>query len=197
MASSADICDTAGHVVGSVTWDGMGRHVEVGADVYLPAAFELRCAGGADQPTLVVSFEVRNGTPECVGVELASKPKGRRTMPADLKTVAAKMNQWTEACSRVLMKPGKQLSEHERVIMWRAVGDRHGRQTFSGAQKKARAKITDEMLQEVAAVYNANPHGAWQAICDRFGVTTPTAGRYVQKARAAGHLPATTQGKRT
>ena len=82
MTSSADVCDTAGHVVGSVIWDGMGRQVEVGADVYLPAAFELRCAGDADQPTLVVRFEVRNGTPECVGIELTSKPKGRRTMPA-------------------------------------------------------------------------------------------------------------------
>jgi hypothetical protein len=53
------------------------------------------------------------------------------------------------------------------------------------------------MLAEIARVYRDNlDAGPWQAIQDRFGVSESTAGRYVLLARRAGHLPATTVGKK-
>jgi hypothetical protein len=59
------------------------------------------------------------------------------------------------------------------------------------------AKITDDMLGEIARVYRDHVHeGPWKAIQDRYSVSESTAGRYVLLARKAGYLPATTAGKK-
>ena len=68
-------------------------------------------------------------------------------------------------------------------------------------RRPRRRKITDDMLGEIARVYRDHldgrgDEGPWQAIQDRFDVSESTAGRYVLLARKAGHLPATTAGKK-
>lgn len=57
--------------------------------------------------------------------------------------------------------------------------------------------ITAEHLQRVADIYSANiDHAPTRAVQDAFGVGSRTAAGYVQRARAEGLLPATTQGRK-
>lgn len=62
---------------------------------------------------------------------------------------------------------------------------------------KPRRVISGELLRRVAQVYRANiDHAPTRAVAETFGVKPRMASGYVQRARAAGYLPKTTQGKK-
>jgi transposase len=71
------------------------------------------------------------------------------------------------------------------------------RRAYRDGQKRARRKVNDELLTEVAALYRDTINdGPWRAIAERFGVSETTAGRYVMLARKAGLLPKTAPGRK-
>ena len=66
------------------------------------------------------------------------------------------------------------------------------------AQRKAKRRLTDEDLREVAEVYGqalAEKGNPTQAVADHFFIARSTAGNRVMKARKRGFLKPTTPGR--
>ncbi|WP_375486903.1 hypothetical protein [uncultured Mycobacterium sp.] len=165
-------------------------------DVYVPAEFYLRCPGDADQPSLLITFQVRDGAPVCTAVNLESKAQGRQVLSTDFETIRRKLNGWSEVAFKQVLHTGQE-SGGTRMIALGPVDPAAARTAYNAVQKRTRRKITDKKLKEVAALYRDNvDDGPWQAIMDRFGVSESTAGRYVLLARKAGYLPQTEPGKK-
>lgn len=79
-----------------------------------------------------------------------------------------------------------------------AYGGAETRAAAVTATRQRRRRITAEVLIEVARVYLDDATGApTQAVADHFTVSHSTAAKWVTRARAGGHLPATTPGKAT
>jgi hypothetical protein len=57
--------------------------------------------------------------------------------------------------------------------------------------------LNDDVLRQVAEIYRANiKHAPTKAVAKHFGVKDRMASTYVDRARRAGHLPRTKQGKK-
>jgi hypothetical protein len=198
LSSRIGVRDDAGHIVGWACWNSMGRFSEIANGIWCPDDFALQCPGGPDQPSLLMKSQVREGVVLCVGVAVESRDDGRRTTPRDLNLIAYKLNNWQEIVCRSVMQPGRRLSATEPVVELRRLDDAVGRRAYGETLKKDRTKLTDAMLEEIAAIYrDADKGAAWQSIQDHFGVSASTAGRYIMRARKEGHLPQTTRGKRS
>ena len=93
---------------GWVIWDELGEYVDIG-EAFVPASFHLRFRDNTAQPTLQLTFGVRDGVPACTGLSVESKDQVRAVMPKDLDVIRRELNNWTElAVTTVLaMKSGK------------------------------------------------------------------------------------------
>jgi hypothetical protein len=187
--------DTDGHFVGWVVYDMFQDFVKV-EGVYVPAEYHLRCPGGAEQPSLLITFQARDGAPACTAVNIESKTEGRQVLPKDFEVIRRKLNGWSEVAFKRVMHTARQ-SGGERAIGFGAIDPAVARKAYNAAQKRTRTKVTDKLLKEVAELYRDNINdGPWRVIAERFGVSESTAGRYVLLARKARHLPPTKSGKK-
>jgi hypothetical protein len=188
--------DAPGHVLGWVMYDAFEELVEV-EGVHIPAEFHLRLTGGTEQPSLHITFQVHDGRPFCVAVNLGAKPQGRQVLPVDFETLRNKLNHYSEVASTTAMLHVRRESGAANAVALSRVGPPTARRAYRAAQKRSRTKVTDELLSEVAELYrDSGPDSAWGAIADRYGVSKSTAGRYVVLARKAGYLPPTKPGKK-
>ncbi len=187
--------DIDGHLVGWVVYEMLQDFVKV-EDVYVPAEYHLRCPGDAQQPSLLITFQVRDGAPVCTTVNIEAKNEGRQVLPRDFEIVRRKLNSWSEVAFKQVMHAGQE-SGGEKAISIGPVDPAVARKAYNAAQKRTRAKVTDKLLREAAELYRDNvDEGAWRVIAERFSVSESTAGRYVLLARKAGYLPPTKPGKK-
>ena len=193
--------DGKGHLVGWVVWNDLDERVETADESgTLPVEFHLVWPGTAEQPTAKMSFRVRDGYVECSGVSIDAKPGGPEVTTADIETVAQGLMGWRWVAALPLLR-GSQGELPSEDVDLPAQDAADNALKASKDRRPRRRKITDDMLGEIAAVYRDHldgrgDEGPWRAIQDRFDVSESTAGRYVLLARKAGHLPATTAGKK-
>jgi hypothetical protein len=181
--------DESDNLLGWVLWDEVGEFAELGEYV-VPATFYLRFPNAPGEPSLQLTFAVRDGAPVCTAATLESKPQGRELLPKDFNDVRRNLPSVTEQAFRGVMRVSQ---EHFPG----PVDDATARRAYRSKRADTRRKITDELLREVAALYRDNlDSGPWRAITERYKVSRATAGRYVMLARQAGHLPPTTPGKK-
>jgi hypothetical protein len=187
LRTRVPIEDDGGHLFGWVMWNEEDDWVETAdGSGTLPVEFHLVWPGTAEQPKAKMSFIVRDGEALCCAVSVDAKPGGPEVTPADLDTVARGLRGWGFYAALSLL----QGSQGELPC-----DDKAPKKTKN--RRPRQRKITDDMLAEIAQVYRDHlDEGPWQAIQDRFRVSESTAGRYVLLARKAGHLPATTAGKK-
>jgi hypothetical protein len=141
-----------------------------------------------------MTFEVRDGRPECVEVHVRAKPDGRGIRTADLQVLnvdAAAVNTF----AAVALKPGG------GTWSWMFKTDeeeaRRNLRTIHEARMARRGKVTRAELEQVPAVYREHVASSpTRAVSLQLGYPERTAARRVQQAREAGLLPQTTQGKR-
>jgi hypothetical protein len=177
----------AAHTV--IWWDEVGEFAELG-DYLVPAVFYLRLPSSATEPSLQLTFAIREGAPVCIDVALKAKAQGRQILPKDFKAVQSQLNDMSEFAFTYVMRASE---EH----MPGMVDDRSARRAYQTGQTRSRRKVTDELLQQVAALYRDTiDSGPWRAIAEADGVSETTAGRYILLARKAGHLPPTDPGKK-
>ena len=180
--------------VGSKFGGKHGGLTQVG-DVTIPRVAVYAHDGDVGEPDLEVTFEVRDGRPECVDFHVRAKPDGRGIRTADLEMVtnldAIAVNLYA-AVAPVLGGSAfnwmwRQDEEHTRRVQ-RAAYE---------ARKARRGTVTRADLEQVAKVYRENLAASpTRAVSLLLGYTERTAARRVQQARAAGLLPETTKGKR-
>jgi hypothetical protein len=185
-----------------VTWPGnirvsrriggrRGGTVRLG-DTVVPRRVVLTLDGENGEPDLVATFEVRDGRPECVGLEINSKDTGRGIRTADLQlfnidalatTVFARFGEPVGAPAVDFPQTNEvALSAHRDVYE---------------ARKARRGSVTRAELERVAQVYREHVDSTpTKAVADLLGYEMRTAARRVERARADGLLPPTTPGKR-
>jgi hypothetical protein len=166
-------------------------------DVTVPRVAVYAHDGDGGEPDLEVTFEVRDGRPECVDFHIRAKPGGRGIRSADLQMSSHLDDLAANLYSAVAITEGgspfnwmhREASEEQR---------RAEHHQITEARKARRGTVTTAELEQVAKVYRENlKAGPTQAV--RLALRYPsdrTAARRVQQAREAGLLAATTPGKR-
>ncbi len=138
------------------------------------------------RPTAWVRVETIDGTPQVREVRLSSVTGGDEVRAADLR--ALRLDDLLELATGaaglvVTLDVGE-------VVTAEGPGDeRTTVRQVREARRRARRKVTDELLREVAEVYGDNSEGApVQAVSEHFDVALRTATWYVRQARDAGYL---------
>jgi hypothetical protein len=193
--SRMPVKDEADRTIGWVMWDSFGEVVEVDG-VLLPTEFFLRYPGSTDQPALQLTYGIRSGVPACTAINIESKRQGRQVLPKDLEIIKSELTNWSEVAITSVMHHAD--ASDDSVIKAPAfVDDSTARKAYRAGQKRARRKVNEQLLDEVAALYRDNfEGGVYRAIAERFDVSETTAARYVGRARKAGLLPATENGQK-
>jgi hypothetical protein len=184
---------------GDIKEPDYGVHIRVSGeyevihDRYLPTWLELTIEGH-DGPNLFRRVEVRDGRPELVAMGWWSMPGQREIKQKDQRNapVVSILDEVYPAFVIHVDRDTKQIPV--------PVGDSPA---FVAARKfveQARAGnrvITAALLENVADVYRRNiDHAPTQAVARTFGVKSRMASNYVDRARRAGYLPPTKQGKK-
>lgn len=197
MTMRRQVNDNAGHLVGWVIWESLAELVTVD-DVVVPAEYRLRLPGADDQPSVDITFQVRNGAPFCAGIHLDAKSAGREVRACDMEAITGRFSQWSRAAFTGAAKQMEPLDPPLQNWAGLSLAPADEAEPAYDRAPKRRRRITDRLLAEVAELYrdNIDSESAWRAIRECYNVSPTTAGRYVMMARQAGHLPATTPGKK-
>lgn len=185
-----------GEPVGWVIFDGLAEVVNLEGRVYIPAQFTLRFPGSEEQPSLTISYAVRDRAPVVTGVNVEAKPSGRRVLRKDFEIVAEKLHEWSDMAVKAVMQAGEETETSLSLGVGR-LDSREANRAASVGRKRANRKINDAFLREVAKLYEDNAEtGRYAAIMERFNNDSEaTVARWVGKARKRGFLPPTTEGK--
>ena len=190
--------DDDGDTVGWVMFDAFADWAKIDGSVYVPTDFLLRLPGDDRQPSLTISYTVRDGAIAVSGTNLEAKPGGRQVQRADLEGLAKVLHQWTDTAVKVVMRHGE-ATDDGLAVGGRKLNATQVTRAASVGRKRANQKVDDAFLREVAALYNDAAHGdRYAAIMERFGTDVEvTVAGWIGKARKAGHLtPVTKKGKK-
>lgn len=183
---------------------------EVIGDRCQPTWLELS-VDGHEGPNMFRRMEIRDGRPEVVAMSWWSNPGQREIKQRDLRDTSDLRNAsvgWLldELYPAFIMRVGSQKNRIELAVgSDEMVARGEDPQGFYDARKfvdQLRTKpgnraITSELLKSVADVYRHNiDHAPTQAVARAFGVKLRMASTYVDRARRAGYLPPTKQGKK-
>lgn len=147
---------------------------------------------GVGGPDLVVKVAVRGGSPEVVELNFQAKSGQSEVRQKHLRAVDV-----------------DRLASDLYAVFVAEFGDNPSRDDETRAMQAAEKFIerqrlprdyrvlTNDVLREVAEVYRANfAHAPTKAVAKHFGVKDRMASVYVDRARKAGHLPPTKQGRK-
>lgn len=183
--------DEDGDTIGWVIFDGFAEVVNIEGSVYIPTDFYLRFPGADEQPSLTISFTVRDRAPMVSAVNMEAKPSGRRLLRKDFEIVADKLHEWSDMAVKAVMQHGEQ-TETSLTLGDRPIAATEATRAASVGRKRAHRKVNDAFLREVAKLYqdNTETKARYAAIMERFETDVePTVARWIGLARKAGHLP--------
>ena len=180
-----------------------GRLVRIGDDVVVPAEFKAESMGFVGKPILpgpatpsfrmsegapsgvdvAMQLRIIDGTPHCTYLVLASSEPGKGIPPKAVREF--RLEDWIE----------KTYVNHA-LHYDRATGqwdrDYSGRTVLPSIRKaraRARGGYTDDLLQDVATIYEAHADRyPTKAVREHYGFAQSTAQLYVKKAREKGYI---------
>jgi hypothetical protein len=171
---------------------GHGMVRLAGTDTVVPSSVTRTLEGDNGHPDLVMTFELRDGRPECVELHIKAKPKGRGIKQSDLRgftvdelaevlfsRAAMRVEQTAE--DGTWIAKGPLWEERER---WAARGD------VAERLSAKRGGVSTAELERVAEVYsNHRDNKPVQAVQMLVGYASRrTASRRIQQARQVGFL---------
>lgn len=161
-------------------------------DRLVPGTIDVTFPGAEGQPALTMTIDSTTGVPRCIEIRITAKPAGREVRTTDLRAVA--IEDWLEAI--VAEAAGMILIQADdgTVITgpWPVSGGerREAIDAIRSARRSARRRVTPELLQRVAEVYQQHQdERPVQAVMDAFGTSRRTASRYVHLARQQDLFP--------
>jgi hypothetical protein len=168
---------------------GTVEAVPFGEGFQIPTVYTWEAAG--PRFGWMIEVNVIDGKPRCVGVAIKARD-GDFIDPSEFHRIP--LGQLIEDATVLAARPvgepftQKRWSTIEEARREQAAADRHYRRV---RRRPATNRITDEVLDQVAAIYRehetrGNPT---QAVADKLHLARSTAGRWVMKARQAGKLP--------
>jgi hypothetical protein len=178
---------------GELTYDAT-RIVEVG-DRGVPEWVVYRRSVGEDGPAYELRIEVLDGIPVLKDVRVTARPGGQVRVK-DVKLgiapdLDAVITYWLR---EVTYERGDTAGHPEADWVQRfPVSDTERRaatKAVEHARRRARRKISDNLLRKTAQAYEAATEPfKHKAVAKTFDVSDRTAQRYIEKARDAGFLP--------
>jgi hypothetical protein len=143
-----------------------------------------------EEVTYTFALEVVDGRPSCRELRVVAHEGGRGIRQADL---AALRVEDLVASAYAIASRREDESALDTFTGLPAVA-----KTISEATGPKYRTMSPQHLERVAQVYAADTTGRpTQHVAESYGIPHPTAARWVQKARAAGHLPRTVKGRKT
>lgn len=143
----------------------------------LRAAVKASCVRGIRVPSgQWWTWDVWNDPTTYRLADDTSSPRGKQDSPSD-------------PCFTVYVGP--MTAEDEARLNVKAI---------TGTGRATRTVLTDDVLRTVADVYNANPRATGRAVARHFGISLPTARKWVNMARERGfidELPSTDKRRKT
>ncbi|MGN6199112.1 hypothetical protein [Humibacter sp.] len=189
-----------------MTFERVGADVSRLGNTVVPERAVYAVQGDSGSPSLRVEFEIRGGTPVCVGVHVEADQVGRGVLSGDLTTLPSLSRlavevfvelssvAWSDADEAAI--DGLSVADQIRA----KVATQFAAKTNRAARKAVAADVRtggDAELQEVARVYAENVHEKpLQAVQTMLDLSPNQASRRIAKARDKGYLPRTTPGKR-
>ena len=183
-------------VMGYAEWWADEPKVLIGNTV-APQRIDIDLVGDGYQPGYKARIEIIGGVPQCRMLAVESVEGGREVTALDIKAI--RVNDFIDvAIGSSAMDFVDQHADGSRVITRTSYGPKTVASAHKAVQRARTPRtITDGVLRNVAEVYRSNLDGnPVEAVGKSFGVKHRTAANYVQRARAAGHLPPTTPGKK-
>jgi hypothetical protein len=175
---------------GRAQWDPADK-VELGDRRLVPREIFVHIRGGKKEPDILMKIEVREGIPRWAEVALRARPDGPEVRDRDLSAI--RLNDWLER----IVAMASTVAPGGDTVWSKPEDDRTAAADIRRAVSGRPRTVTPELLQKVAAIYRQHfDKGPTEAVKRSFGVSHRTAARYVQQARAAGHLPETDPGKK-
>ena len=165
----------------------------------MPQRFTLRLfdhdSGG---PNIDLTWEVRNGVPECVDVHIAATEQGHEIRVSGLAGV--RIEDCLERTLKWMLWPRVDDSDEPQLpdkTHWFDFGRARDAVAETRTTRAGRkVTITDGLLREVADVYRDNvSNKPTEAVAEHFGKQHRTAALYVKRARDRGFLGPATKGK--
>ncbi len=160
------------------------------SDTVVPASVTRTLEGENGHPDLVMTFEVRDGRPECVDIRIKSKPEGRGIKQADLRGfVLDELSEivFARFASRVahVADDGTWLAEGP---LWEEREQWAARRDVAEARQSQRQPPSLSELQRVADIYKEHQgNKPIQAVQLLLGYNSRrTAARRAQQARERG-----------
>lgn len=153
--------------------------VPIAGGARLPRQFEVMTRPEAEGPLHTATFAVIDGRPKCIGAgAFMWRPEDREIQTTDLRAVRI---------GDMLDHAAEALTARDEPFGWTTGPDVRG--TAQRTVRNARRRVNDDLLRQVAAIYEANLDGAPVAEVEaEFGVSRRTASLYVKKARDAGYI---------
>lgn len=134
----------------------------------------------SDYSSIQYTFEMLNGVPECIEVLILPRPNGQRGVrQRDFEYVRIDDVLEAALAHLAIWRPGPLPSQHRKAAV-------------NALMRSRRQTITDDLLRQVADVYEENLHSApTQAVADHFGISKSAADKRVKRARDAGFISKT------
>jgi hypothetical protein len=169
----------------------------VGESLRMPSRFTLHLRRAADGgPDVDVTWQIRQGAPECVEVRIAATEDGHEIRVSGL--AGLRINDCLDFTVKALMSERRRKSGGVGRPAWFSfsAGSREAIEQTRTARAARKTKITDELLQEVADIYRANVNDKpTEAVAEHFDRPHRTAALYVRRARDRGFLGAAIKGR--
>ena len=203
-----DLHRAQGEVIGAAQFDLREQRVAVG-DRWVPPVIVVNLPGGAAQPSLEMTIEVRQGIPVCAELRLSARADGPEVRDKDLRAVRIEslIEQAVARCSMRQVDPSEiprmspaDLADGIPAENYEAA--RRVRKENLANVRRARAgrpRVSRERLAKVAELYRAHIDSQpVEAVRAAFGVSYRTAARYVELCRSDEYrlLPKTSPGRK-
>ncbi len=153
----------------------------------------LEADGKELQGTLRASFEMRNGVPECTSLVIELKEGKRPVRQSDLEMLPELAPPLGRIAVRALLQGARRYDDEKQAVRPpgadTACEAQMAEAVLSARLGHGRELDEAERLLEVARVFLSHDETPLRAVENRFHVSTPTASRWVNKARQAGLVP--------
>jgi hypothetical protein len=152
-------------------------------DVFAYRQITYSYEGGAEWPAFKIIFEVHNGTPVCISINLAASGSERYIRAKDLNTLKL-----DDLRDEVYAYAGLFVPNPDGPGWIRKFGPASVKQDLKRVQNVTRRrKVTPELLSQVAEVHQAAPErGRLEAVKAAFCVSERQALRYIGQAKQRG-----------
>jgi hypothetical protein len=177
-----------GGTEGFATFNCMPPHYVHVEDKAIPRKIWFQTSGDA-QPKVGMGIEVRGGRPECVYLEIEATDS-TDVRSRDLKLI--RIEEWITHIVAACTRSAERISDTGmKYTFGRTTRDKM--KTVERMQRRRRNPNDRELLEQVAAVYTANPQAPIAAISEKLGMSARTAARWAARCSDVGLLPKVSQ----